>query len=108
MCLMTDSKPKTEIAILEAGFEVFSANAVPIEADADLAARYAADQQETLKTVVAGQKEGGFDPNIPPEWIVQAYQHLIYAGWTMVAQGEATPKQAAKLAWTTLTKGMSA
>ena len=57
---------------------------------------------------MAAQKEGGFDPNIPPEWIVQAYQHLIYAGWTMVAQGEATPMQAANLAWTTLTKGMSA
>ncbi|MCY4334201.1 MAG: hypothetical protein OXC60_05955, partial [Litoreibacter sp.] len=50
--------------------------------------------------------EGAFDATVPTEWIVEAYENLTYAAWSLVRSGEATPKQAAELAWRTLSRGL--
>ena len=80
---------------------------VNFEADDDLQGTYAADAAALLEDIEQAKTEGGFDPNIPTPWIAEAYEHLIYAGWKLVSDGEATPKQAASLAWRTLTKGLN-
>jgi TetR/AcrR family transcriptional repressor of mexCD-oprJ operon len=51
--------------------------------------------------------EGTFAKDIPSKWIAESFEALIYAAWIMVKDGEATHKQAADLAWRTLTAGLS-
>ncbi|MEM8723944.1 MAG: helix-turn-helix domain-containing protein [Pseudomonadota bacterium] len=65
-------------------------------------------QAETRAMVEGAKDEGLFAPSIPTDWIVQAYDHLLYAAWESVIADEATPKQAAALAWRTLTLGLGA
>ncbi|MEM8654678.1 MAG: helix-turn-helix domain-containing protein [Pseudomonadota bacterium] len=73
--------------------------------DPRVAAVYAAQTRDLARDIDHAKAEGTFDPHLPTEWIVQAYENLIYAGWALVAAGDATPKQAAALAWRTLTQG---
>lgn len=77
----------------------------PVEDDAQIAAAFAAQQRETRAAVEGAIGEGMFDDRVPAAWIVQAYDHLLYAAWESVRAGEATPTQAAALAWRTLTTG---
>ncbi|WP_299048472.1 TetR/AcrR family transcriptional regulator [uncultured Tateyamaria sp.] len=77
----------------------------PAAHDPRVAAVYAAQTHDLAHDIDMAKAEGTFDPHVPTEWIVQAYENLIYAGWTMVTSGDATPKQAAAFAWRTLTQG---
>ena len=77
-----------------------------LEAEPEIVAVYAASLQELRDDVEAVKTEGAFDPNVPTAWIVEAYENLIYAAWSLVRSGEATPKQAAELAWQTLSQGL--
>ncbi len=77
-----------------------------LEADPEIAAAYDASLDELRRDVTEAKKEGAFDPNVPTEWVVEAYENLIYAAWSLVRSGEATPKQAAELAWRTLSQGL--
>lgn len=73
-----------------------------------IAKETARQQDETRKLVERAKKEGLFDPAHPTDWIVQAYDHLLFAAWESVRAQELTPTQAAKLAWRTLTNGLGA
>ncbi|MEM7631087.1 MAG: helix-turn-helix domain-containing protein [Pseudomonadota bacterium] len=75
--------------------------------DPRVAAAYAKQRRALADDIEAARAEGAFAPDIPTAWIVEAYETLIYAGWAMVVAGEATPNQAADLAWRTLTRGMT-
>ncbi|MES0864736.1 TetR/AcrR family transcriptional regulator [Ruegeria sp. SCPT10] len=77
-----------------------------LEADPEIAAAYDKGLQELRRDVDAAKQEGAFDPNVPTDWIVEAYENLIYAAWSLVRSGEATAKQAADLAWRTLSQGL--
>ena len=77
-----------------------------LEADPEIAAAYDASQKELFKEVENAKAEGAFDPQVPTAWIVEAYENLTYAAWSLVRSGEATPKQAAELAWRTLSQGL--
>lgn len=74
--------------------------------DADMQAEFARQSRETADLMDAAKREGLFDKAVPTSWIVQAFDHLIYAGWESVSAGETTPDQAADLAWRTLTNGL--
>jgi len=74
--------------------------------DPELQAAYAKEQRETAEMVDAAKGEGLFDTAVPTSWIVQAYDHLMYAGWESVKAGETTQDQAASLAWRTLIYGL--
>ncbi len=74
----------------------------------DIASEMERQQAETQTMVEGAKDEGFFAPSIPTAWIVQAYDHMLYAAWESVIAGEATPKQAATLAWQTLTQGLGA
>ena len=77
-----------------------------LDSDPDIAAAYAADREELAKEIEAAKGEGTFSRDVPTAWIVQTYENLIYTAWSMVRDGEATPNQAADLAWRTLTMGL--
>lgn len=79
----------------------------PIEDDPDIADAFARQQRETSEMVDEAKAEGVFDPNVPTRWITEAFDHLLYAAWESVKSGETTHKQAANLAWRTLTNGLS-
>lgn len=74
--------------------------------DPELQAAYAKEQRETAEMVDAAKGEGLFDTSVPTAWIVQAFDHLMYAGWESVKAGETTQDQAAALAWRTLIHGL--
>ena len=78
----------------------------PLDDDPELRAEYEQEQRETAEMIEGAKSEGLLDPALPTAWIVQAYDHLIYAGWESVKAGETTPDQAADLAWRTLTLGL--
>lgn len=77
-----------------------------LEADPEIAAAYDASLEELRWDVEKAKEEGAFDPHVPTAWIVEAYENLTYAAWSLVRSGEATPKQAAELAWRTLSQGL--
>ncbi len=83
----------------------FLANEVN-DADPETAAAYAASRKELSEDVEHAKAEGLFDAHLPTAWIVEVYENLIYAAWTLVQSGEATPKQAAELAWRTFSTGL--
>ena len=58
--------------------------------DLELQAAYEKEQRETAEMVDAAKGEGLFDTSVPTAWIVQAFDHLMYAGWESVKAGEAT------------------
>jgi TetR/AcrR family transcriptional repressor of mexCD-oprJ operon len=74
--------------------------------DPEMQAEYAREQSETAEMVDAAKGEGLFDTSVPTSWIVQAFDHLMYAGWESVKAGETTHQQAAALAWRTLINGL--
>ena len=78
----------------------------PVDSDPEVARAYAADMRELATEIEKARAEGTFAEDIPTNWISIAYENLIYAAWTMVRNGDATPKQAADLAWNTLTCGL--
>ncbi|MEL7466030.1 MAG: helix-turn-helix domain-containing protein [Pseudomonadota bacterium] len=77
-----------------------------LEADAEIAAAYAESKRQTRADVERAKDEGVFAADVPTEWIAAAYEHLAYAAWELVRSGDATPKQAADLAWRTLSQGL--
>nr|WP_070961031.1 TetR/AcrR family transcriptional regulator [Hyphomonas sp. Mor2] len=78
----------------------------PIDDDPELKAAYDRQKRETAEMVEAAKGEGLLDPSVPTSWVVQAYDHLLFAGWESVKAGETTPDQAADLAWRTLINGL--
>ncbi len=80
----------------------------PVEHDPEIMAGYQRQLKELADAIDAAKAEGGFSADMPTSWIVQAFDHLIYAAWESVRAGEATASQAATLAWQTLTKGLGA
>lgn len=79
----------------------------PVENDPAIAAAHRRDMDELRHAIEAARGEGLFAPDVPTGWIAQAYEALIYAAWTMVRDGDATPRQAADFAWRTLTSGLT-
>lgn len=77
-----------------------------LDHDEDLLAEIAQQQAATRDMIDAARKEGAFDAAIPTDWIVQVFDHLIFAGWESVRAGQTTPTQAGELAWRTLISGL--
>ncbi|MEM9600140.1 MAG: TetR/AcrR family transcriptional regulator [Pseudomonadota bacterium] len=78
----------------------------PVEQDPEIAAAYERDRAELATEIEAAKSEGTFSKSVPTAWIVETYENLIYTAWKLVREGEATPSQAADLAWRTLTTGL--
>ena len=76
--------------------------------DPDLVGALDQQAQDLRELIDAAKQEGALRPELPTEWIAQAYDHLIYAAWTMIHREEATPRQAADLAWKHFSKGAGA
>ncbi len=78
----------------------------PLDDDPAFKREFDRQQRETAEMIDGAKREGLFDKSVPTAWIVQAFDHLLYAGWESVKAGEATPDQAADLAWRTLKSGL--
>lgn len=78
-----------------------------VDNDPDIAAAYKRDTDELLKLIEAAKAEGAIASDLPTPWVAATYENLIYAAWTMVRRQEATPNQAADMAWRTFLKGVS-
>lgn len=79
-----------------------------LEHDPAIQAEFARLRRETVDLVAAAQEEGFLDAAVPTDWIVRAFDYLLYAAWESVRTDEATAKQAADVAWRTLTSGLGA
>lgn len=77
----------------------------PVMRFGEMAQIEARDRAELIDAIDHAKTEGTFDPALPSPWIAEAYDTLIYAAWALVESQEATPRQAAHFAWTTLLKG---
>lgn len=79
----------------------------PFEKDPKIEAAYTAEKEELLNDIEAAKAEGSFDSELPTIWIAEVYENLIYTAWTLVREEEATPNQAADMAWRTFMNGVS-
>lgn len=78
-----------------------------LEKEPEIATALERGKEELADDFNHAKSEGTFAATVPTSWLVQAYENLIYAAWTMVEDGEATPRQASELTWRTLTSGLS-
>ncbi|MEO0342694.1 MAG: TetR/AcrR family transcriptional regulator [Pseudomonadota bacterium] len=78
-----------------------------VDADPKVAEAYAASLAELRDDIDAAKAEGLFARDVPTPWIVEAFENMTYAAWSLVRKGEATPKQASDLAWQTLMNGLN-
>jgi AcrR family transcriptional regulator len=78
----------------------------PLDDHPEIAVQLQRQFKELAGAVDQAKEEGSFDSNVPTAWIVKAFDNLTFAAWEMVHAGEATPKQAAALAWRSLTTGL--
>ena len=102
----TEALRLTLVAIVPLGDRYEFLSREPVDDDPTLAAEFRRQLALIHDAVEGAKQEGTFDRNVPSAWIVQAYDHLIYAAWESVSSGSATPTQAAELAWRTLTSGL--
>lgn len=77
------------------------------EEDLEISQAYSLSQNHLLEEIDAAKAAGEFDAQMPTLWIAEAYENLIYAAWSLVRAGEATPKQAANFAWRTFAGGVT-
>lgn len=78
----------------------------PIDNDPDISSEYARQERETRELVDEAKADGLFDQSVPTDWIVRAFENLLYAAWESVKSGQATHTQATELAWRTLFSGL--
>ncbi|WP_165390340.1 TetR/AcrR family transcriptional regulator [Thalassococcus sp. S3] len=71
----------------------------------EMAEAEARDRLDLISDIDKAKSEGLLDPNLPSSWIAESYDALIYAGWAVVHRQEATPRQAADMAWRSFLKG---
>jgi len=86
--------------------QLFLANE-PLDRNPKIAAAYQEQLDDLATDIDRAKAEGVFAQNLPTAWIVAAYENLTYAAWTLVRNGDATSRQAAALAWQTLTDGLN-
>ncbi|MEM8837635.1 MAG: TetR/AcrR family transcriptional regulator [Pseudomonadota bacterium] len=79
----------------------------PVEDDPKIAAAYQADVEELFKEIEGAKTEGSIAHDLPTKWVAETYEGLIYAAWKLVREEEATPSQAADLAWRTFMNGVA-
>lgn len=79
----------------------------PLDHVPEVALEHERQKAELADALEHVRKEGGIADNIPTPWAVKTYEAMTYTAWSMVRDGEATPKQASALAWQTLCSGLS-
>ena len=72
----------------------------------EIVSAYEQQMNETRAMVEEAKREGTFDQQVPTDWIVEAFDHLLAAAWESVKAGKVTNKQATDFAWRTLTMGL--
>ena len=77
-----------------------------VDLDPVIQSEFERQNEEVHGMVEGAKKEGLLDRKTPTGWIARVYDQLLYAAWETVRAGDATPSQAADLAWRTFTSGL--
>jgi len=72
----------------------------------EMGAKAAGISGPLLALVERGQREGAFDPTLPPRWILSAMGAMIVAGIKLVQEGEIARNHAADMVANTLLSGI--
>ena len=75
--------------------------------DPEVSTAYERQMQELDDFVTTLKKEGVVALDIPNAWVSTTIDMLIWAGWSAVESGDIARNDAAKLAYRTLTQGLS-
>ena len=75
--------------------------------DQEFAEQIRRQARETAELVEQAKKDGLFASGLPTAWIVAAIDALIWAAWDTVREGTVAPRDAASLAFKTLTRGLA-
>ncbi len=104
------SSEKTLLGILEAivplGDRFHFLTTERIE-DEELAQEIRRQTREMEDFVEESKRDGLFAAGLPTAWIVAAIDALIWAAWDTVREGTVAPREAASLAFMTLTRGLA-
>ncbi len=76
------------------------------EHDEELKTEFKRQKQETADLMEGLKEEGLLDISTPTSWIIQVYDHILFAAWESVKNGETTVSQASDLAWRTFINGL--
>ncbi len=79
-----------------------------LQQDATVQREFLRLEEETREWINAAKKEGAIDNTVPTEWCVRTFDNLLYTAWECVWHEELTTRQAAELAWRTLSRGLRA
>lgn len=74
--------------------------------DPEVAEETRRQTRETEEFVEQAKRDGLFDAGLPTAWIVAAIDALVWAAWDSVREGTVAPRDAASLAFKTLTRGL--
>jgi len=72
----------------------------------DIAAKLKQQEQELKGLIKRCKKEGLFSADWSNDWIIQVFDHMIHAAWTLLKEDQATLQQASTWAWGTLINGL--
>lgn len=75
--------------------------------DKKVAAKMKQQDQDMIKLIVAVQKEGLLDQDVPPEWVNGVFTGLICTAWHSMAKRQLSAPAAAELVSRSLFKGLS-
>ncbi len=75
--------------------------------DPEVAEQTRRQTQETAEFVERAKRDGLFAAGLPTPWIVAAIDALVWAAWDTVREGTVAPRDAASLAFKTLTRGLA-
>lgn len=75
--------------------------------DPEVAEQIRRQTREMEEFVEIAKSDGLFAPGLPTAWIVAAIDALIWAAWDTVREGTVAPRDAASLAFRTLTRGLT-
>ena len=75
--------------------------------DDDVAAGERRQRRGLEEFVEHARRDGFFAAEVPTAWIVAAIDALVWAAWAAVEEGAIAPRDAATLAFDTLTRGLA-
>ena len=75
--------------------------------NAEIAAINEKQKQEMIELIEFGKKTREFSKKLPTSWVLNLIEALFYVGWVQQTTEGAPPKEAAELAFTTFSRGVS-
>ena len=75
--------------------------------NAEIAAINEKQKQEMIELIEFGKKKREFSKKLPTSWVLNLIEALFYVGWVQQTTEGVSPTEAAELAFTTFSRGVS-